>query len=270
MAADDALARTLVEGEAVLRLYGWSRPTVSFGRNEAARGRYRRRAADEAGIVFVRRPTGGRSVLHHRELTYAVALPLPRRGLRTVYRAVHEAVAEGLRSMGLAARLATGAGPALRPDAGACFEAAAGGEVLLGGRKVVGSAQARVGGSLLQHGSVLLAAGQERLEGLRRPETGAVARSANGRSAVGGPDPVSGSEPTAHLAAARPAPIAAGSLAEALGRMPAAEEVARALTYGFRVRFGGEWRVAEWDAGTLDLAQRLLDRYRSGEWTWRR
>src|SRR5687767_12168212 len=73
MATDDALRlRARRTGETVYRLYAWSRPTVSLGRNQSARGRYNLALARARGIDFVRRPTGGRAILHHREITYSV------------------------------------------------------------------------------------------------------------------------------------------------------------------------------------------------------
>src|SRR5215210_4848764 len=73
MAIDDALLdRARGSGECVIRLYEWARPTLSLGRNQAARGQYDLARARELGIDFVRRPTGGRAVLHHREVTYSV------------------------------------------------------------------------------------------------------------------------------------------------------------------------------------------------------
>src|SRR4029079_14194844 len=76
MALDEALLeRASASGSAVLRVYTWSKPTISFGRNQAARGTNDPRRARERGIAVVRRPTGGRSLLHHREITYSVTAP---------------------------------------------------------------------------------------------------------------------------------------------------------------------------------------------------
>src|SRR5438874_10713974 len=77
MAVDEALLdesdRT---GGAFLRLYRFSPPCLSLGRNEPARARYDRAAITRLGITVVRRPTGGRAVWHEHEVTYAVAAPL--------------------------------------------------------------------------------------------------------------------------------------------------------------------------------------------------
>ena len=136
MALDHALAEGLHQGEGVLRFYAWDPPTISFGRNEPADGLYDRSAAAAEGLGFVRRPTGGR--------------------------VIHEGLIDGLRSIGVPAGVAEG-GSVLAPDAGPCFQAPAPGEVVAGGRKLVGSAQARVGGVTLQHGSVILRGNQDAL-----------------------------------------------------------------------------------------------------------
>ncbi len=159
MALDHALAETLGPGQAVLRLYEWAEPTVSLGRNEPALARWGpgRPAEDPVPVAaFVRRPTGGRAVLHRGELTYAALLPdRAFGGPRAAYAALSEALVAGLGLLGIDVALAEG-GAVLRPDAGPCFDAPAPGEVVAGGGKLVGSAQARLGGALLQHGAILI------------------------------------------------------------------------------------------------------------------
>jgi len=151
MAIDEALlddaSRT---GMAFLRLYRFDPPCWSFGRNDPA--------VEREEIAIVRRPTGGRAVWHEHEVTYAVAAPIAAFGrLRDAYRAIHERLATALRSLGADVTLA--ADRPTRPLGDrphACFAETVGGEVLVGGRKVVGSAQVRRGAAFLQHGSILL------------------------------------------------------------------------------------------------------------------
>ena len=168
MALDEAMLQCAAGGRTLVRFYGWDPWCVSLGRNQPAPARLLGRARGEIcpGVDAVRRPTGGRSVFHGPEITYAVACPDrawggPKRLLRTV----HGALAEGLRSIGVAIddvprsrRAASGSsavpGPTL--STAACFRDPAPGELTVGGRKLVGSAQRRRGGGLLQHGSVLL------------------------------------------------------------------------------------------------------------------
>src|SRR3954468_9964962 len=87
MARDSALqARAAHTGETVFSVYSWSRPTLSFGRNQPARGQYDLKKIRAAGIDVVRRPTGGRAILHHREVTYSVTAPVDGEGsLRETY-----------------------------------------------------------------------------------------------------------------------------------------------------------------------------------------
>lgn len=158
MRRDEALLDdALHSGSASLRLYRWDPPTLSIGRNQSINGVAR------DGIPVVRRPTGGQAVWHEHELTYAAAAPIATFGsLRTAYREIHRWLASALRALGVDASLAT-ARPAVRPSArpASCFAAPVGGEILVRGRKLVGSAQVRRGDAFLQHGSILLAGSQE-------------------------------------------------------------------------------------------------------------
>ncbi len=170
MAVDLALLdRAAGAGAATWRCYGWSRPTVSLGRNEPAAGRLDPEALAAAGVDLVRRPTGGRALLHTREVTYAAAFPLPP-GVpwRVAYAAVNGVLLEALRALGVPAALAPPRprdGEA-RAVAGPCFTAPDEGEVVAGGSKLVGSAVWRERGAYLQHGSILLHDDQPRLAAL--------------------------------------------------------------------------------------------------------
>lgn len=243
MARDHALARALTPGQGVLRFYRWAQPTLSFGRNEPTVGLWRKDLLEGRGIAVVRRPTGGRAVLHHRELTYAVVVPLgDRRALRSVYAAVNRALTRGLSALGVPARMAPAAGRSLPPDAGPCFQAPAEGEVTASGRKIVGSAQVRLGAALLQHGSILMADDQSLLAELRRD------------GGAEGPPPA--------------------TLEGVLGRAPELDDLHRALIRAFAAEFGGDW-PDDASPGTLapemvEGEEELLVRYASPEWTWRR
>lgn len=151
MAIDEGLlAEAERSGESFLRLYRWDPPCLSLGRNESA--------SERPDVATVRRPTGGRAVWHEHEVTYAVAAPLARFGrLRDAYRAIHERLANALRALGADAELAADRPTGRLADRpSACFAATVGGEVLVDGRKLVGSAQVRRGAAFLQHGSILL------------------------------------------------------------------------------------------------------------------
>lgn len=176
MAADTTLLHDAdASGAAFLRLYRWTPSCLSFGRHEPAAVRYDRAAIERLGLDVVRRPTGGRAVWHEHEVTYAVAAPVAIFGsLRDGYREIHQRLAEALRRLGAVAALA----PAHRAQAGdvdparggPCFASTAGGEVVVEGYKVVGSAQVRHGTAFLQHGSILLDGSQDVVRAVsRRP-----------------------------------------------------------------------------------------------------
>ena len=256
MAVDHALAVCSNPGEAVLRVYRWSCPPVSFGRNELARARYDPAAGREAGVEFVRRPTGGRAVLHDRELTYAVILPLgpirTRGGLRATYGLINRGLVEALRSLGVPAAMAGGGGSPAGLDAGSCFDEPSAGEVTVAGSKLVGSAQARIEGAILQHGSLLIGPGQERLLGL-------MSRTAESRSEENSMEPGKHS----HVRA----PI---SLEEVLGHAPPWYNLVEAVVSGLSGVTGGDWHRDELREPERVKSLEFTERYASAEWTWRR
>ena len=237
MAIDQAMLDLAERGTACLRLYRWHPFCLSFGRNEPALRRYDRARIDSLGLDTVRRPTGGRAVWHAGELTYAVACPAAAFGpLPAAYHAIHEMLVRALRRLGAEATLAPAPAGTTALDAGSCFSSAAGGEVLVAGRKVVGSAQFRQGTALLQHGSLLLHGDQ-----------GVVA------SVTRGATPVSGDGALSTL------------LDREVGFLEAAEAVARAAQ-----AWSGAWSVLD-DAGQfLATAEMYEGRFRSPRWTWRR
>lgn len=230
MALDHALARLLGPGEGVVRLYGWARPTVSFGKNEPASS-----IRSEADLDYVRRPTGGRAVLHAEELTYAVVAHLDTfGGLRDAYVGINEVLAAALRSLGAEVEVVAPGAPSLGPEAGPCFHAPASGELVSRGRKLVGSAQARLDGALLQHGSILLAGDQGPLG-----------------SGDGTVPPV--------------------TLTELLGGPVDMDAVARTTAQSFRTGFGGAWKSEGFRPAERVEAERLeIERYGQDTWTWRR
>ena len=148
MAIDRVLAdRAASDGTIVYRLYRWERDSVSFGANEAATRTWDRERLERLKVPCVRRPTGGRGVWHDAaDLTYSVTAPLTEFGdLRAAYRDIHEQLARALGRLDLQATVAPNLRrPTLAP--GACFDLTVGGEVLVGERKTIGSAQALIGG----------------------------------------------------------------------------------------------------------------------------
>ncbi|HUG91443.1 MAG TPA: hypothetical protein VML55_11445 [Planctomycetaceae bacterium] len=160
MAVDEVLLEAAIERNAMsVRWYGWREATVSLGyfQQEAAN-----RSPGLAALPVVRRLTGGGAILHHRELTYSCALPaghaLARDPLR-LYDAVHRAIIAVLAVQGVRADL-RGAAAVGGHEPFLCFGRGDPRDVLVGGYKVLGSAQRRRRGAVLQHGSLLLEASQ--------------------------------------------------------------------------------------------------------------
>lgn len=159
MAFDEALLETAATiGEAALRIYRWSEPTLSLGYFQ--KGLPPDLPDMLRRLPRVRRLSGGGAILHHREWTYSVALPkshpLARRA-ESLYEAVHEALIAALAGFGISARMRGVAVPEAESSF-LCFRRGDPRDVLVGGSKVIGSAQRRRRGAVLQHGSILLAA----------------------------------------------------------------------------------------------------------------
>ena len=245
MALDEALmARARASGEAVLRVYQWAAPTLSFGRNQTARGAYDAARAAERGVDVVRRPTGGRALLHHREVTYSVTAPATdAEPLGAAYARINRLLLDGLRRLGVPdARLAAPAGRSPLPGAAPCFETPTAGELVAGGgagAKLVGSAQYRERGALLQHGSILVDDDQTTLlaELATRPFTDV-------------PHPA--------------------TLRGSLGRAPDVHEVAQALFAAAREIEDAEAAPLVMDATLAADAEAARARYEDWGWTWRR
>ncbi len=162
MAVDEAIARAVGEGRVppTLRLYRWDRFHVSLGYLQPAVGGVDRAACRRLDIPVLRRPSGGRAVLHAQELTYSVALPLQGTwrdlSVGQAFSRLCQGLIAGLRHLDVAAELGEAA-PAGRGDRrAACFLVPGRPAVLVSGQKLIGSAQRRYERSLLQQGSLLL------------------------------------------------------------------------------------------------------------------
>jgi lipoate-protein ligase A len=176
MAFDEALARGFLGGgDAVptLRLFRWRPWAVSLGYNQNAEDLDAVRCARE-GIDVVRRPTGGRAILHAQELTYSVTLPAGRKTILQVYNDIGRALVHGLKLFGVNAALQRSQ-PDFRsayrnPSSIPCFASSARYEIEWRGKKLVGSAQRRFSDgdreAILQHGSILCGPAHRRLADL--------------------------------------------------------------------------------------------------------
>jgi lipoyl(octanoyl) transferase len=160
MAVDEAIMRAVGRGEQLptLRLYGWQTACLSLGYGQSSRS-VDHDQLKERGWHMVRRPTGGKAILHTDELTYSLALPLDhplaQGDIPTSYRAISEALMIALHSLGAEAEaLPAQAVTAYTEDV--CFEVPSHFEITVGGKKLIGSAQARKHNALLQHGTLPL------------------------------------------------------------------------------------------------------------------
>jgi lipoate-protein ligase A len=240
MALDEALlARARRTGETVLRTYAWSAPTLSLGRNQRARGLYDEGALRDAGVTVVRRPTGGRALLHHREITYSVTAPVRAdEGVAKGHARINALLATALAALGVPVRAAAPRTRASPPTALPCFAEPSAGELAFAGRKLVGSAQWRDDGALLQHGSILVDDDQAMIPRL--------------------------------MTVPSPAAPPPATLRGILGRVPRAREVHDALGRAVEELTGAAPAPLDLDQDTRRDAERLAHRYRDADWTWRR
>jgi lipoate-protein ligase A len=167
MAIDEELLARAQAGERVpvLRFYGWAPPAVSVGRFQDMKTAVNADACRRLGFDIVRRITGGRAVLHHRELTYSIIARTDNRlfpsAVLGTYKIIAAGLLAGLKNLGIAAEMVSRGGrhaALVKKNAKdpACFSSPSWYEILVNGRKIIGSAQRRMKGAFLQHGSILI------------------------------------------------------------------------------------------------------------------
>ncbi|MBM3311949.1 MAG: lipoate--protein ligase family protein [Candidatus Aminicenantes bacterium] len=243
MAVDEHLFRTLPdEPRTVVRFYQWARPTASLGYGQDAVKVIDRDFCRAHGVDVVRRVTGGKVVLHHREVTYSVSSSDVETFGSTVagsYKLISLGLMRGLARMGLHPLLA-GAPPAsYARGTMPCFSHPARDEVEIDGRKIIGSAQKRVGTKFLQHGSIPLLADEGLLRSVSR----------------GGDIPEK---------------IKMISLSEALGRPVDFVWAAEHLVAGLVEFFGVDFAPLVWTNADGAAVERLSEeKYAAESWTWR-
>jgi len=257
MAVDEAMFELFAAegGPAAVRFYRWLPPAVSLGYAQAIEREIDLRQCASLGIDVVRRPTGGRAVLHDHPVTSRVVTsgddPHVSSGVLAAYLTISQAMIRGLAYLGITAELLPlRRGVQLPSDKASlvCFATPSSYEVAVGGRKIIGSAQRRAHDVIMQHGSIPLSWDLEKM------------RAVFGRSALesGGPQ----GEPDCRL------PMT--SLQEAGGRAYDYVEVVAALTRGI----AETWQV-DMLPGQLTAAERQLSahlrttKYHSEVWTWR-
>lgn len=269
MAFDEALLESVIAGgQPVIRFYSWQPPTLSLGVNQPL-GEIDPEECSRRGFGLVRRMTGGRAVLHQHELTYSViAREYDYRvsgGVVESYRKISTALVAGLRLLGAEVELAPPSRALHRALAEArrngdlgeleegshgavCFDAASDYELTASGRKLVGSAQARRNGAILQHGSILLDVDWEAWASVF------AYRTEEGRQR-----------------ALQKLPARMTSLKEQLGRDVPVEEVAQALKTGFETTFALRLEPGTPTPQETALVRELITgKYGTAAWTGRK
>jgi lipoate-protein ligase A len=241
MAVDEYLFSSLgKEPQTIVRFYSWSRPTASLGYSQPAEKILDLDYCRSNGIDVVRRMTGGKLVLHWREITYSIASSDTERFSPTLaesYRMISAAIICGLEKMGLRARLAGPPPSSYLKGNMPCFAYPARDEIEIDRRKIVGSAQKRVAGRFLQHGSIPL----QDDEGLLRRIS---------------------------LAQDEESEMRRISISEALGREVDREWAVECLVKGMAEHFGVRFEPLTLGAAAEDAIRRIQERrYEDEAWT---
>ncbi|KYP80489.1 lipoate--protein ligase family protein [Ferroacidibacillus organovorans] len=259
MAIDEAILLSTSQGDVppTLRFYAWERPSLSLGYFQRTKRDVNLEAIHARGFDWVRRMTGGRAVLHDRELTYSVHVPGQHRFAQVSvvesYRLLSEGLRAGFEALGLHAQIVSLADEEERKryasaGSAACFDSPSWYELVVDGRKIAGSAQVRAHGGLLQHGALLLDLSAEDLFSVLQ------FRSEEERSAV-----------------QREFAERAVSVRDLTGRIVSYEEAANAFAHGFEVGLNLSLVKETLTKGEQELAEHLYkEKYSTSVWNERR
>jgi len=160
MAIDEAIAIEVSKGDSppTLRFYRWDPPTLSLGYFQKANKEVDFDGLKKRGVGLVRRPTGGRAVLHDEEITYSIILKEDYKNIpysiTESYRVLSEPLLNGLKRMGLEPYMMKPLNTGRNHTTSACFDAPSSYEIIVNNKKIIGSAQKRFYGVILQHGSI--------------------------------------------------------------------------------------------------------------------
>lgn len=240
MALDEAIMDAVAAGDALptLRFYAWEPPCLSLGKRQPLDGVDLERCRVD-GIDVVRRATGGFAILHTDELTYSVAVrpddPRADGAILDAYRKLSQGLLAGLRLLGAAPAMNPVVPGGVHNASAACFEMPSAYEIVVGHQKLIGSAQARPAGRVLQHGSLPLVGDIARvvpyLAYERDDERAALADHLRQR---------------------------ATTLSDALARAVSYDEAAEAMARGFAQALNVTFEPGEPSAAELELAEKRL------------
>lgn len=252
MGLDEAILERVTQGESppTLRLYRWNPPALSLGYAQPAAD-VDLEALQARHWSLVRRPTGGRAILHTDELTYALIAsadnPHVAGGVLASYQHLSQGLRCALQSLGLDVELRSGESISATDRSNpVCFEVPSAYEVLVGGKKIIGSAQLRRRGGVLQHGTF--------------PLTGDIGRICDGLHFA---------DAAARADARKRLSARATTASELLERELDWEEAALAFRRGFERELGIQFKTADLTADEQQRAQELAERHRSEGWLYR-
>ena len=252
MAVDEAILHALSEGTGLptLRFYQWEPACLSLGYSQRSTD-VDEEACQRLGYTWVRRPTGGRAILHTDELTYSVIVPEtePRvvGGIIESYRRLSTGLLAGLRVMGADVFQAVDKKGHNPHQGAACFDTPSNYEITVTGKKLIGSAQVRRRQGVLQHGTLPLVGDLDRIFACLSRVRGAG---------------VSHSEPTLTEHAL--------TLEQAMGRQVSFTEAAQALAQGFALALNLTLKPQELTSREQELTEELRrDQYANDSWNRR-
>jgi lipoate-protein ligase A len=276
MAIDEAILQALANGSGLptLRFYQWNPPCLSLGYNQHY-SEVDQDACARLGYTWVRRPTGGRAILHTDELTYSVIAPQdePRvlGGIVDSYRRLSAGLLSGLHALGADVFQAQQEKVINPSPSAVCFDTPSNYEITVQGKKVVGSAQVRRRGMILQHGSVPLVGDLGRIFAcLRMAESASLEANlhpsiAPGLAATPAPSDARSQAVWRHWLLAR-----AATLEQVLGRRVSFDEAAQALTRGFAQALNLRLEPGQLSDDERSLVERLRrDQYANERWNRR-
>ncbi len=242
MATDRAMLTACGEGKAppTLRLYGWKEPTLTIGYGQNSGRDVDLDRCRLLEIPVVQRPTGGRALLHDKELTYSLVAPIPHArflaNLKESFRAVSQALLLSLDRLGiLDAEMAQPARASSNGRSPSCFSSLNHHEISVKNKKLIGSAQRRTSRSFLQQGSLWIDCDRERMNSLFQFDT-LEARERN-------------------LNILQHSTI---TLHQLCGRLVEFKEAAQAFQMGFQKAFPGKWERGQLSPYELELRDRFL------------
>lgn len=258
MAVDEALMNFVSREEIdpVIRFYTWNPATLSIGYFQKLTKEIDIEKVKEKGFGLVRRATGGRGVLHDKELTYSVIVPESHPNMpQTVteaYRVISEGLLEGFKALGFEAYFSVPKSKEEReklksPRSSVCFDAPSWYELVVEGRKIAGSAQTRQKGVILQHGSILQDINVDELFDMFTYRNDRLKEKMK--------------------AAFMDKAIAINDISD---RHITLEEMETAFYEGFKKGLNIEFKPLEFTESQKEEIKHLEDKYRSEEWTYRK